>query len=72
MNEQYTVEGVATGAGRNGTVRSDDGSPPVLDFKLASPKSIGGDGDGTNPEQLFASGYACGLIPTHWDLLVRH
>lgn len=43
--------------GRTGTARTDDGH---LDVKLAYPKVLGGDGNGTNPEQLFAAGYgAC-------------
>ncbi len=46
-----------TVGGRNGTARTDDGK---LDVKLAYPKELGGDGAGTNPEQLFAAGYgAC-------------
>jgi len=54
----YTAHAHAVG-GRNGTAKSDDGH---LDVKLAFPKSMGGDGNGTNPEQLFATGYsACFL-----------
>lgn len=54
----YTAHAHAVG-GRNGTAKSDDGH---LDVKLAFPKSMGGDGNGTNPEQLFAAGYsACFL-----------
>ncbi|MEW6390303.1 MAG: organic hydroperoxide resistance protein [Pseudomonadota bacterium] len=54
----YTAHAHAIG-GRNGTAKSDDGH---LDVKLAYPKSMGGDGSGTNPEQLFAAGYsACFL-----------
>jgi lipoyl-dependent peroxiredoxin len=54
----YTAHAHAVG-GRNGTVKSDDGH---LDARLAYPKSMGGDGNGTNPEQLFAAGYsACFL-----------
>ena len=46
-----------TVGGRNGTAKTDDGK---LDVKLAYPKVLGGSGDGTNPEQLFAAGYgAC-------------
>lgn len=41
--------------GRSGTIRSDDG---LLDLKLAMPKPLGGAGGATNPEQLFAGGYA--------------
>lgn len=46
-----------TVGGRQGTAKSDDGH---LDVKLAYPPALGGDGNGTNPEQLFAAGYgAC-------------
>jgi lipoyl-dependent peroxiredoxin len=52
----YTAEAIATGAGRAGEVRSSDG---VIDEILAIPKELGGPGgDHTNPEQLFAAGYA--------------
>jgi len=52
----YTASATATGDGRNGHVRSIDG---VLDFDLAIPKEMGGPGGAlTNPEQLFAAGYA--------------
>jgi lipoyl-dependent peroxiredoxin len=50
----YSTKVTATG-GRNGSIRSDDG---LLDLKLALPRTLGGNGDATNPEQLFASGYA--------------
>lgn len=55
MNTLYTAEALATGAGRDGRVRSADGK---LDLDLSIPKEMGGDGEGSNPEQLFASGYA--------------
>lgn len=55
MNAIYTAEAIATGAGRNGRTRTDDGQ---VDFALAAPKELGGSGLGTNPEQLFAAGYA--------------
>lgn len=56
MNPLYTAKATATGAGRAGHVKSDDG---VLDKDLSVPKGMGGaGGDGTNPEQLFAAGYA--------------
>lgn len=56
MHVLYTTEAVATGAGRAGEVRSSDG---VIDEQLAIPKELGGPGgDATNPEQLFAAGYA--------------
>ena len=52
----YTAVATATGDGRSGHVTSSDG---VLDFDLAVPKEMGGPGgDLTNPEQLFAAGYA--------------
>ena len=51
----YEAEVTATG-GREGTAASTDGH---LSVSLSSPKSLGGPGgDGTNPEQLFAAGYA--------------
>jgi Ohr subfamily peroxiredoxin len=56
MSTLYTTEAISTGDGRNGEVRSSDG---VLDELLAVPKEMGGPGgDKTNPEQLFAAGYA--------------
>lgn len=54
MNPIYSTSVTATG-GRSGSVRSDDG---VLDLTLALPPALGGKGNGTNPEQLFAAGYA--------------
>ncbi|WP_175688662.1 Ohr family peroxiredoxin [Burkholderia anthina] len=51
-----TVSGGATGHGRaSGVVRSDDGNLAV-DLRL--PAAFGGPGNGTNPEQLFAAGFA--------------
>jgi Ohr subfamily peroxiredoxin len=56
VNALYTASATATGDGRTGHVRSSDG---VLDFDLAVPKEMGGAGGAyTNPEQLFAAGYA--------------
>ena len=54
MSTLYSATVNAIG-GRNGTVRSTDG---LLDLKLALPKKLGGKEDATNPEQLFAAGYA--------------
>src|SRR5271167_2819734 len=54
MDILYFTKVTATG-GRHGTIRSDDG---LLDLGLALPKSLGGPGGATNPEQLFAGGYA--------------
>ncbi len=42
-------------AGRNGRAHSDD---VKLDLHLTYPKALGGSGEGTDPEQLFAAGYA--------------
>jgi len=50
----YSTRVTAVG-GRHGSTHSDDG---LLDLKLALPKTLGGKGDATNPEQLFAGGYA--------------
>ncbi|MQA10930.1 MAG: Ohr family peroxiredoxin [Pseudonocardiaceae bacterium] len=52
----YTAEAIAAGDGRNGDVHSSDG---VIDERLAVPEGMGGPGGSfTNPEQLFAAGYA--------------
>lgn len=50
----YSAKVTASG-GRHGSIRSEDG---LLDLKLALPGALGGRGDATNPEQLFAGGYA--------------
>jgi lipoyl-dependent peroxiredoxin len=50
----YTAHATATG-GRDGRAVSSD---QLLDVKLAPPKELGGMGGATNPEQLFAAGYA--------------
>lgn len=55
MTPLYTAHATATGDGRNGHVRTDD---RLLDTELAMPKGLGGPGGATNPEQLFAAGYA--------------
>ena len=56
MKTLYTAVATATDAGRNGHTRTDDGK---LDLELSMPEGMGGPGgDGTNPEQLFAAGYA--------------
>jgi osmotically inducible protein OsmC len=55
MNTLYTAEALATGAGRDGHVRSTDG---WVDLDLSIPKEMGGNGEGANPEELFAAGYA--------------
>ena len=56
MNTLYTAKATSTGAGRLGHVTSSDG---VLELDLSIPKEMGGPGGAaTNPEQLFAAGYA--------------
>ncbi len=55
----YTAKAVSTG-GREGTSKTDDGR---LNITLSTPKALGGnDGQGTNPEQLFAAGYSACFI----------
>src|ERR1700734_3938390 len=54
----YTAHARATG-GRVGIAKSDDGQ---IDLKLDRPVEMGGRGNGTNPEQLFAVGYAACFI----------
>ena len=51
----YTAEATVTGGRDQGHGRTSDGA---LDVQLRSPKELGGEGGGTNPEQLFAVGYA--------------
>jgi lipoyl-dependent peroxiredoxin len=55
MEPIYTATARSTGDGRNGHVRSDDG---YVDLDLRIPKEMGGAGGGSNPEELFAAGYA--------------
>ncbi|RWC32367.1 organic hydroperoxide resistance protein [Mesorhizobium sp.] len=54
MPALYSTQARAVG-GRAGHVQSDDG---LLSLDLAMPKALGGKGGATNPEQLFAAGYA--------------
>lgn len=55
MQKLYSASATAEGD-RQGHVASSDG---VLDLNLSTPKGLGGPGGkGTNPEQLFAAGYA--------------
>ena len=54
VKKLYTAEATATG-GRAGHARSSDG---LLEVDLRVPEAMGGPGGGTNPEQLFAAGYA--------------
>ena len=55
MNVLYTAAALSTGDGRNGHVTSSDG---FVDLDLATPKEMGGEGGASNPEELFAAGYA--------------
>lgn len=55
MKILYTAEATATG-GRNGHIKSNNG---ILDVDVRTPRALGGTDDNyTNPEQLFAGGYA--------------
>jgi osmotically inducible protein OsmC len=51
----YTARAHVTGGREHGHGRTSDG---LLDVQLRAAPEIGGDGGGTNPEQLFAVGYA--------------
>jgi Ohr subfamily peroxiredoxin len=51
----YTAEAVVTGGRASGHGRTSDGA---LDVQLRTPQEMGGEGGGTNPEQLFAVGFA--------------
>ena len=55
MNVLYSTTATATGDGRNGHTATEDG---VVDVDVRIPKEMGGPGGATNPEQLFAAGYA--------------
>ncbi|AKH83159.1 Ohr subfamily peroxiredoxin [Streptomyces sp. CNQ-509] len=69
MSVLYTAVGTANG--RDGRGVSSDGT---LDVTLAPPPELGGTGEGTNPEQLFAVGYAAcftsamGVVAKRMDL----
>lgn len=65
-----SVSGGAADHGRaSGVARSDDG---VLALDLRMPRDLGGDGMGTNPEQLFAAGYAACFHGALVSLAERH
>src|SRR5512133_3297113 len=55
MRTLYTAQAHVTGGRQRGHGRTPDGE---LDVQLRAPRERGGDGGGTNPEQLFAIGYA--------------
>ncbi|ASJ97453.1 organic hydroperoxide resistance protein [Shewanella marisflavi] len=54
MKTLYETQATAS-AGRNGQVATDDGK---LSIALSYPKEMGGTGEASNPEQLFAAGYS--------------
>lgn len=67
MKAIYTAVATASG-GRNGHVTSDNG---VLDLQVRMPKALGGANDDyTNPEQLFAAGYAA-CFDSALSLIIR-
>ena len=51
----YTAEATVTGGRQDGRATTSDGA---LDVQIGPPKEFGGDGTRTNPEQLFAAGFA--------------
>jgi Ohr subfamily peroxiredoxin len=55
MKTLYMTTAIATGDGRNGHVQTTDG---LLATDVRMPAELGGPGGATNPEQLFAAGYA--------------
>lgn len=55
VSVKYSTSATATGGGRDGSSALDDGG---LVIKMTPPKELGGNGQGNNPEQLFAMGYA--------------
>jgi Ohr subfamily peroxiredoxin len=65
MNPTYTA--VATSSGRDARAVTADGQ---LDVQLALPKELGGTGDGLNPEQFLAAGWAA-CFSTVMDLLAQ-
>lgn len=64
----YTAHATASGDGRNGHVRSSDG---FVDTDVATPQEMGGAGGATNPEQLFAAGFAA-CYHSALKLVARH
>ncbi len=65
MDPIYTA--VATSSGRDSRAVTSDGR---LDVDLALPKELGGTGEGTNPEQLLAAGWAA-CFSTVIDLVAK-
>lgn len=54
MEVMYKAKATSVG-GRDGRVKTEDG---YIDLNLKSPKEMGGEGGGANPEGLFAAGYS--------------
>jgi lipoyl-dependent peroxiredoxin len=67
VNVVYTTSAVAVG-GRDGNTGTTDGR---FEVKVARPKELGGKGDGNNPEQLFASGYAASFLSSMQSLALQ-
>jgi Ohr subfamily peroxiredoxin len=55
INVIFTSESTASGGGRDGHVKATSGR---IDLDTRPPKEMGGNGEGTNPEELFSAGYA--------------
>ena len=55
MSILYTAEALSTGGGRDGRVATTSGR---VTLDMAVPKELGGSGEGANPEELFAAGFA--------------
>ena len=68
MKTLYTAH-VSITSGRDGAARAADGQ---LDVRLGFPKELGGNGTGTNPEQLFAAGYAACFASSLKAAAARH
>lgn len=66
MSKLYTASVTASG-GRNGNVKSSDG---LLELDVRMPKELQGPGGATNPEQLFAAGYAA-CFDSALNLVIR-
>jgi Ohr subfamily peroxiredoxin len=59
----YTAQAHVEGGRMDGHARTSDGQ---LDVRIRPPKEVGGDGEGTNPEQLFAAGFAACFENALW------
>lgn len=55
ITRKYTAHAISVGGRGGGSAKSDDG---MLDVVIAGPTELGGDGKGTNPDQLFAAAYS--------------